>query len=65
MPKQKRIIITDKFLLTHKKPLSRLEEVWDSRAQMKVRIYKSGGIIFWAYSWFGPPPILTDDNSKV
>ena len=35
MPKQKRIIITDKFLLTHKKPLSRLEEVWDSRAQPK------------------------------
>ena len=54
MPKQKRIVITDKFLLAHQKPLSRLEEVWDSRAQMKVRIYKSGGIIFWAYSWFGP-----------
>ena len=33
MPKQKRIVITDKFLLAHQKPLSRLEEVWDSRAQ--------------------------------
>ena len=35
MPKQKRIVITDKFLLAHQKPLSRLEEVWDSRAQPK------------------------------
>ena len=54
MPKNKKIVITDKFLITHKKPLSTREEVWDSRAQIKVRIYKSGGNIFWAYSWFGP-----------
>ena len=54
MQKQKRIVITDKFIINREKPLSKIETIWDSKVQMKVLHYKSGGWIFWGYSWFGP-----------
>ncbi len=54
MTKQKRIVITDKFIISREKPLSKFETIWDSKAQMKALHYKSGGWIFWGYSWFGP-----------
>ena len=54
MQKQKRIVITDKFIINREKPLSKFETIWDSKVQMKVLHYKSGGWIFWGYSWFGP-----------
>ena len=54
MSKQKKIVITDRFISNRDKPAEKFETIWDSRVQMKVLHYQSGGWSFWGYSWFGP-----------
>lgn len=56
MTKQKRIVITDKFIISREKPLSKFETIWDSKAQMKALHYKSGGKLVVKNPW------ALDDN---
>jgi|TARA_B100001971_G_C18246556_1_gene574693 integrase len=51
MTKDKRRKFTDEFILGLKPPLEKLERIWDSKSNLLIRNYKTGGKIFWSRHW--------------
>ena len=50
--KNKRQKFTDDFIKSLQPPSVKFEKINDTKSNILVRNYRSGGKVFWAYYWF-------------